>query len=44
MGVADCGWGIFFARNCQEAADLTAIARRVAEDSETPWFVARTAS
>jgi pyruvate-ferredoxin/flavodoxin oxidoreductase len=39
MGVADCGWGIFFARNCQEAADLTAIARRVAEDGETPWFV-----
>jgi pyruvate-ferredoxin/flavodoxin oxidoreductase len=41
MGVADCGWGIFFARNCQEAADLTAIARRVAEDGETPWFVAQ---
>jgi pyruvate-ferredoxin/flavodoxin oxidoreductase len=41
MGVADCGWGMFFARNCQEAADLTAIARRVAEDSETPWFVAQ---
>jgi pyruvate-ferredoxin/flavodoxin oxidoreductase len=41
MGVADSGWGIFFARNCQEAADLTAIARRVAEDGETPWFVAQ---
>jgi pyruvate-ferredoxin/flavodoxin oxidoreductase len=41
MGVADAGWGIFFARNCQEAADLTAIARRVAEDGETPWFVAQ---
>jgi pyruvate-ferredoxin/flavodoxin oxidoreductase len=41
MGVADCGWGMFFARNCQEAADLTAIARRVAEDAETPWFVAQ---
>ena len=41
MGVADCGWGQFFARNCQEAADLTAIARRVAEDGETPWFVAQ---
>ncbi len=39
MGVADAGWGIFFSRNCQEAADLTAIARRVAEDGETPWFV-----
>jgi pyruvate-ferredoxin/flavodoxin oxidoreductase len=41
MGVADTGWGQFFARNCQEAADLTAIARRVAEDGETPWFVAQ---
>jgi pyruvate-ferredoxin/flavodoxin oxidoreductase len=41
MGVADAGWGMFFARNCQEAADLTAIARRVAEDGETPWFVAQ---
>ncbi len=36
MGVADCGWGILFARNAQEAADLTAIARRAAEESETP--------
>jgi pyruvate-ferredoxin/flavodoxin oxidoreductase len=41
MGVADCGWGMFFSRNAQEAADLTAIARRVAEDGETPWFVAQ---
>src|SRR6187431_3686322 len=39
MGVADCGWGILFARNVQEAADLTAIARRVAEETETPFFV-----
>ena len=31
MGVADTGWGIVFARNAQEAADLTAIARRTAE-------------
>lgn len=38
MGVADCGWGIFFARNAQEAADLALIARRVAEESETPFF------
>src|SRR5947199_10314072 len=30
MGVADTGWGILFARNVQEAADLAAIARRVA--------------
>ena len=33
MGVADCGWGILFARNVQEAADFTAIARRVAEET-----------
>lgn len=39
MGVADCGWGIVFARNAQEAADLTAIARRAAEESETPILV-----
>jgi len=39
MGVADCGWGILFARNAQEAADLTAIARRAAEETETPFFV-----
>lgn len=41
MGVADCGWGILFARNVQEAADLTAIARRVAEETSTPFFVAQ---
>jgi pyruvate-ferredoxin/flavodoxin oxidoreductase len=39
MGVADAGWGIVFARNAQEAADLTAIARRAAEESETPILV-----
>ena len=39
MGVADTGWGILFARNAQEAADLTAIARRVAEETQTPFFV-----
>ncbi len=39
MGVADCGWGILFARNAQEAADLTAIARRAAEEGETPFLV-----
>jgi len=38
-GIADTGWGIVFARNAQEAADLTAIARRVAEDGQTPFFV-----
>src|SRR2546423_1026350 len=34
MGVADTGWGIVFARNVQEAADLAAIARRTAERTE----------
>src|SRR5512132_873366 len=38
MGVADCGWGMLFARNVQEAADLALIARRIAEESETPLF------
>jgi pyruvate-ferredoxin/flavodoxin oxidoreductase len=38
MGVADTGWGILFARNVQEAADLTAICRRVAEETETPFL------
>jgi pyruvate-ferredoxin/flavodoxin oxidoreductase len=39
MAVADTGWGILFARNVQESADLTAIARRVAEETETPFLV-----
>jgi pyruvate-ferredoxin/flavodoxin oxidoreductase len=38
MGVADCGWGMLFARNVQETADLALIARRIAEESETPFF------
>ena len=38
MGVADCGWGMLFARNVQEAADLALMARRIAEESETPFF------
>ena len=38
MGVADCGWGMVFARNAQESADLALIARRAAEDTETPFF------
>jgi pyruvate-ferredoxin/flavodoxin oxidoreductase len=38
MGVADCGWGMLFARNAQEAADLALITRRAAEESETPFF------
>ncbi len=39
MGVADVGWGMLFARNAQEVADLALIARRAAEDSVTPFFV-----
>jgi pyruvate/2-oxoacid:ferredoxin oxidoreductase alpha subunit len=39
MGVADTGWGILFARNVQEVADLTVIARYVAEQTETPFLV-----
>ncbi len=38
MGVSDCGWGIVFARNAQEAGDLALISRRAAEASETPFF------
>src|SRR6266571_202938 len=38
MGVADCGWGMLFGRNVQEAADLALIARRAAEYTETPFF------
>ena len=38
MSVADCGWGMLFARNAQGAGDLALIARRAAEDSRTPFF------
>src|SRR4030081_1445020 len=38
VGVADCGWGILFARNAQEAGALALIARRTAEDTETPFL------
>lgn len=38
MSVADCGWGILFARNAQEAGDLCLISRRAAEDSQTPFL------
>ena len=41
MGVADVGWGTLWARNAQECADLTLIARRAAEASETPYFVSQ---
>jgi pyruvate-ferredoxin/flavodoxin oxidoreductase len=39
MAVADTGWGILFARNVQEAVDLTVIARGVAEATEVPFLV-----
>jgi pyruvate-ferredoxin/flavodoxin oxidoreductase len=38
MSVADCGWGILFGRNAQEAGDLALIARRAAENSDTPFM------
>jgi pyruvate-ferredoxin/flavodoxin oxidoreductase len=38
MSVADCGWGILFGRNAQEAGDLCLISRRAAENSQTPFM------
>ncbi len=38
MSVADCGWGILFGRNAQEAGDLCLISRRAAESSCTPFL------
>src|SRR5579871_3314531 len=38
MSVADCGWGMTFARNAQEAGDFCLICRRAAEASQTPFF------
>src|SRR5579871_3284441 len=38
MSVADCGWGMLFARNAQEAGDFCLICRRVAEATHTPFF------
>jgi len=38
MAVADCGWGILFAKNAQNAGDLALICRRAAEDSATPFL------
>ena len=36
--VSDCGWGVLYGRNAQEAGDLALIARRTAEDTETPFL------
>jgi pyruvate-ferredoxin/flavodoxin oxidoreductase len=38
MAVADTGWGVGFATNAQEAADLALILRRAAEEAETPFL------
>ena len=38
MAVSDCGWGILFARNTQEAMDLALICRKAAEDTQTPFM------
>jgi len=38
MSVADCGWGVLFGRNAQEAGDLCLISRRAAENSHTPFM------
>src|SRR5713226_8847904 len=38
MSVADCGWGMLFARNAQEAGDFCMISRRAAEAANTPFF------
>lgn len=36
MCVADCGWGILFAKNAQNAGDLALMSRRIAEETSTP--------
>ncbi|HJN68446.1 MAG: 2-oxoacid:acceptor oxidoreductase family protein [Candidatus Neomarinimicrobiota bacterium] len=38
MAVTDCGWGMLFARNAQEAGDMALIARRTSENSQTPFL------
>lgn len=38
MAVSDCGWGMLFAKNAQEACDLALIARRTAEKTQTPFM------
>ena len=39
MAISDTGWGMLFAKNVQEAADFTLIARRAAEESYTPFLI-----
>lgn len=43
LSVADCGWGVVFARDAQEVVDLALICRRAAEYAETPFFVVQDA-
>jgi len=38
MAVTDVGWGMLFAKNAQGAGDLCLIARRAAENSQTPFL------
>ncbi|MEZ4726317.1 MAG: 2-oxoacid:acceptor oxidoreductase family protein [Caldilineaceae bacterium] len=38
MGVVDVGWGMIIGKNAQAAGDLALIARRAAEDSQTPFL------
>src|SRR6266496_4595082 len=38
MAVSDCGWGMLFGKNAQDAADLALIARRTAEEAFTPFM------
>src|SRR5262249_49163153 len=38
MSVADCGWGMIFGRNAQEAGDFCLVSRRAAEATFTPFF------
>lgn len=39
MACADCGWGMLFARNVQDVADLALIARLTAEQKDNPFMV-----
>jgi pyruvate-ferredoxin/flavodoxin oxidoreductase len=38
MSCADCGWGIVFGRNAQEAGDLALITTRAAEACQSPYM------
>ncbi|MDA0840909.1 MAG: 2-oxoacid:acceptor oxidoreductase family protein [Planctomycetota bacterium] len=38
MSCADCGWGIVFGRNAQEAGDLALIVTRAAEACQSPFM------